>query len=63
MEIILASKSPRRKKIFSKLGYNFNVHPSNIDEENKNKLLPYDYVRDICEKKAFSVWKKNKLFR
>ena len=44
MEIILASKSPRRKKIFSKLGYNFNVHPSDIDEENKNKLLPYDYV-------------------
>jgi len=60
MEIILASKSPRRKKIFSKLGYNFNVHSSDIDEENKNKLLPYDYVRDISEKKAFSVWKKNK---
>ncbi len=52
MEIILASKSPRRRKIFSELGYHFNIYPSDIDEENKNKLLPDDYVRDISEKKA-----------
>ena len=60
MEIILASKSPRRRKIFSELGYHFNIYPSDIDEENKNKLLPDDYVRDISEKKAFSVWENNR---
>lgn len=60
MEIILASKSPRRRKIFSELGYHFNIYPSEIDEENKNKLLPDDYVRDISEKKAFSVWEDNR---
>ena len=60
MEIILASKSPRRRKIFSELGYHFNIYPSEIDEENKNKLLPDDYVRDVSEKKAFSVWEDNR---
>ena len=35
MEIILASNSPRRKKILSELGYKFIILPSGIDEENK----------------------------
>ena len=57
MEIILASNSPRRKKILSELGYKFIILPSGIDEENKNNLSPDRYVVDTSERKAFSVWK------
>ncbi|MEC7822682.1 MAG: Maf family protein [Candidatus Neomarinimicrobiota bacterium] len=60
MEIILASDSPRRKKILSELGYKFIVIPSRIDEQNKRNLLPDEYVIDICKEKAFSVWKNHK---
>ena len=60
MEIILASNSPRRKKILSELGYKFIILPSGIDEENKNNLSPDRYVVDTSERKAFSVWKKHK---
>ena len=55
MEIILASNSPRRKKILSELGYKFIILPSGIDEENKNNLSPDRYVVDTSERKAFSV--------
>ena len=47
MEIILASNSPRRKKILSELGYKFIILPSGIDEENKNNLSPDRYVVDL----------------
>ena len=55
MEIILASNSPRRKKILSELGYKFTVIPSGIDEENKKNLSPNQYVIDVCERKALFV--------
>ena len=60
MEIILASNSPRRKKILSELGYKFTVIPSGIDEENKNNLSPSQYAIDVSERKALSVWRKHK---
>ncbi len=60
MEIILASNSPRRKKILSELGYKFIVIPSGVNEENKGNLFPGKYVVDVCERKAFSVWKKHR---
>ena len=59
MEIILASNSPRRKKILSELGYKFTVIPSGIDEENKNNLSPSQYAIDVSERKALSVWRKH----
>ena len=58
MEIILASNSPRRKKILSELGYKFIVIPSGVNEENKDNLLPEKYVLDVCE----SLQKKDFLF-
>ena len=42
MGIILASSSPRRKKILEKLGYNFSIKVPDIDEENINQLNPID---------------------
>ena len=59
MVLILASSSPRRKRILSDLGYNFECLSPNIDESNINNLKPIDYVLNISEKKAFHVWKSN----
>ena len=47
MGIILASSSPRRKKILENLGYNFHIVVPNIDEHNINNLNPIDYVIDV----------------
>jgi len=49
MGIILASSSPRRKKILQKLGYNFIIKVPNINEDNTSKLNPIDYVIDDNE--------------
>src|SRR5258706_8133101 len=32
--LILASSSPRRQSLLREAGYNFQIHPANIDEEN-----------------------------
>ena len=55
MDIILASSSPRRKKILEKLGYNFIIKVPNINEDNTSKLNPIDYVIDISMRKGLKV--------
>lgn len=55
MGIILASSSPRRKKILEKLGYNFIIKVPNINEDNTNKLNPIDYVIDVSMRKGLKV--------
>ena len=57
MGIILASSSPRRKKILEDLGYNFKCISPNIDESNNNNLNSIDYVLRISESKASHVWR------
>ena len=52
MDIILASSSPRRKKILEKLGYNFIIKVPDIDEKNINELNPIDYVIDVSMRKG-----------
>ena len=54
MRIILASGSPRRKAILSKLGYNFDVINPTV-KETTSKKLPHKIVQDLAFKKAFSV--------
>tara|TARA_B100001250_G_scaffold362885_1_gene341883 strand:+ start:3976 stop:4563 length:588 start_codon:yes stop_codon:yes gene_type:complete len=54
-KIILASKSPRREEILSKISLNFEIAPSNIDEKLDAKLEPAAYVQDCAEKKANKV--------
>ena len=58
MCIILASSSPRRKRILNKLGYNFQVVEPKINEKNINSLNPKDYVIDISKKKGLCVKEK-----
>lgn len=52
--VVLASRSPRRKKIFSQLGLKVLYKPANIDE-NISIQHPRSYVLNLAERKASSV--------
>ena len=43
--LILASKSPRRKRLLKKLQISFDIIPSNVDENKSLNLCKYwDYL-------------------
>ena len=54
-KIILASNSPRRKKIMSELGLDFEVIPSNYDEKLETDTFSYDLIEDLATQKALDV--------
>ncbi len=54
-KIILASNSPRRKKIMSDLGLEFEVIPSNYDEKLETDTFSYDLIEDLATQKALDV--------
>ena len=63
--LILASKSPRRIQLLKKLKINFDIFPSNINENKKLNLLPIDFAQYWAKKKAIEVGKhkpKNLIF-
>ena len=60
MGIILASSSPRRKRILNNLGYDFKIVEPKINEDNIFSLNPKDYVKDVSEKKGLAIMKKYK---
>jgi septum formation protein len=55
--LILASASPRRKALLTDAGYEFVVHPSNVDEraEEKPGTLPADLALHLALAKSASV--------
>lgn len=57
MRIILASRSPRRKKILKELNVDFKVVVPKIKEETDYKK-PHLIVQDLAYKKAISVAKR-----
>lgn len=59
-KIVLASKSPRRRKILKKMGYNFEVVSPDFDETNIKIKNPDELVKTIAQQKAKSVLKKFK---
>lgn len=61
MKLILASKSPRRKIILEKMGFEFDIEPSNADESSimENKSQPENVVMSLAELKAASVAKNH----
>lgn len=59
-KIILASKSPRRRKLLEQIGIKFVVEESNVDEENSYHLSPRDMVKHLSIEKAKAVARKNK---
>lgn len=52
--IVLASGSPRRKEILTRLGYDFTVHPSDCAEDDINGEVAC-IVKTLAERKGFSV--------
>jgi len=54
-EIILASKSPRRRYLLKQAGLRFSVIPSGIDEKSIPLSPPEIYVRRLAEAKADDV--------
>ncbi|MDA3843818.1 MAG: Maf family protein [Candidatus Kapabacteria bacterium] len=53
MPLVLASQSPRRKKLLDQLGFEFETMPANIDESLvENGHDPEKYVCELAEAKA-----------
>ena len=55
MKLILASNSPRRKELLSKLDYPFEIIPSGV-EENSTATEPTQLVRELAKLKATDVF-------
>lgn len=59
MEIILASKSPQRKRILKNLRIRFKAIPSHIDENSGKLKMPHAIAKKIALDKAISIAKKH----
>ncbi|BDH62438.1 septum formation protein Maf [Lysinibacillus sp. PLM2] len=57
-QLVLASSSPRRKELFSKLGVPFEVITSNVEETSVEANTVVDYVREVALLKARDVKKR-----
>ena len=56
---IVASASPRRKELLEKVGFSFEIIPSDADESNDGSLSPQELVKELAKRKAESVFKEN----
>lgn len=58
MEFILASSSPRRKQLLSTIISNFDIIPSDIDENNLKKIEtnPQKLAEKLSYEKAYSIF-------
>ncbi len=59
-KIILASKSPRRKELFSLLSLDFEVITRDVPEDIDEKALPEDSVLELAYSKAEAVFREYK---
>lgn len=55
VKLILASNSPRRKKILTDMGLIFEVIPSNYDEKLDDLTFSYEKIENIATKKCLDV--------
>ncbi len=58
VKIILASNSPRRKKILTDMGLNFDIIPSNYDEKLETDDFSYDKIEDLATQKCLDVYRR-----
>ena len=59
VELILASNSPRRKKILSDMGLNYKIIPSNYDEKLETDTFSYDTIEDLATQKCLDVVRRS----
>lgn len=59
MQVILASQSPRRKKLLEQIGLKFQVKPSSVSEKT-DQTDPILLVEELAHKKAIDVAKNQK---
>ncbi len=55
MKIVLASASPRRREILSRIAYPFDVRPADLDESRMENEPPRQYVARLAAQKASAV--------
>lgn len=60
MNVILASASPRRKQLLSRIFSDFDICPSSADETVPETVKPYEYAEYLAVKKAEDIAEKNK---
>jgi len=54
--LILASASPRRRELLHAAGYEFEVHPPDVDEDKQPpQILPADLAQRLAQLKAYTV--------
>lgn len=53
--LVLASASPRRAALLDQLGVTYTVEPADIDERERARETPNDYVRRVALEKAETV--------
>ena len=58
--IILASASPRRKDLLKQVGINFEIDPSNYEEEKHLNLEPHELAKYLSLQKAKDVATRHK---
>ena len=58
MRLVLASSSPRRRELLSKITTDFEIIPSAV-EENPTATIPTDVVQELASLKAHSVHASN----
>lgn len=58
MEVILASASPRRKKLLSSLQIGFTIQPSHVSEQVTDDLPPQEHVTLLAKRKALDIAEK-----
>lgn len=58
--IILASKSPRRKELLTLLNIPFTIQASHVDESFSSTLKPYEAAMYLSRIKAEAIYEKNR---
>lgn len=54
--LILASASPRRRELLAQIGYTFDVHPAQVNEDSRPGEDPISYVIRLARDKAQAVY-------
>ena len=57
-KLVLASASPRRRELLSKIGLDFEVIPSSYDEKLDNDIFSYEKIKKIALCKAQDIVNK-----